>query len=231
MLKVLDSAWPEQPFPRVEEALDEPNGLLAVGGCLSVERLVNAYRQGIFPWFSDEEPILWWSPAPRWVMRPQDVKISRSLGKKLRQAFFDVTYDLAFEAVIKACAAPRSGQGGTWITQDMQRAYSGLHQAGYAHSFECWRDGVLVGGLYGVAVGCCFFGESMFRRETDASKVAFVIACQLLERWGYQLIDCQVHTPHLESLGAGAVSRDDFTRAVTRWAEVHPSTEAWGPVQ
>ncbi len=230
MLKVLDPAWPTQPFPPVEEALEEPNGLLAVGGCLSVERLVNAYRHGIFPWFSDDEPILWWSPAPRWVLAPQDVKVSKSLGKRLRQGFFDVTHDVAFDAVIQACAEPRSDQSGTWITQDMRSAYSDLHRAGYAHSFECWRNGTLVGGLYGVAVGSCFFGESMFRRETDASKVAFVTACQRLSGWGYQLIDCQVHTPHLESLGAKAIARHAFILEVARWGRINPATEAWWPV-
>lgn len=230
MLKVLDPSWPSQPFPPVEKALDEPNGLLAAGGCLSVERLVNAYRHGIFPWFSDDEPILWWSPAPRWVLAPQDVKISKSLGKRLRQGIFDVTHDVAFDAVIKACAEPRSDQSGTWITLDMRSAYSDLHRAGYAHSFECWRNGTLVGGLYGVAVGSCFFGESMFRRETDASKIAFVIACQKLLEWGYQLIDCQVHTPHLESLGAKALSRDAFLLEVSRLGGINPVAEAWRPI-
>jgi leucyl/phenylalanyl-tRNA--protein transferase len=227
MLKVLDPRWPDQPFPDVGQALDEPNGLLAVGGCLSVERLVNAYRHGIFPWFSEEEPILWWSPAPRWVMAPSDIKISKSLGKKLRQGCFNVTYDLAFEKVMAACAEPRTDDAGTWITEDMRASYFRLHRAGYAHSFECWRDGVLVGGLYGVAVGCCFFGESMFRRETDASKVAFVEACHALQRWGYLLIDCQVHTSHLESLGAKPMLRDAFIVNISRLRDVSPSPEAW----
>jgi len=162
MLKVLDPDWPGQPFPEVSDALDEPNGLLAVGGCLSVERLVNAYRSGIFPWFSGDEPILWWSPTPRWVMAPQDIKISRSLGKRLRQGVFQVTYDLAFDQVMQACAEPRSNQSGTWITDEMRLSYSLLHDAGYAHSFECWHDGVLVGGLYGVALGCCFLVSPCF---------------------------------------------------------------------
>lgn len=231
MLKVLDPDWPGQPFPDVADALEEPNGLLAVGGCLSVERLVNAYRSGIFPWFSDDEPILWWSPAPRWVMAPQDVKISKSLGKKLRQGGFQVTHDLVFDQVMQACAEPRPDQSGTWITEEMRSSYSLLHHAGYAHSFECWLDGVLVGGLYGVAVGCCFFGESMFRRKTDASKVAFVSACRRLEQWGYRMIDCQVYTPHLESLGAKAMARDAFILEVSRLREIEPAAEAWGQIQ
>jgi leucyl/phenylalanyl-tRNA--protein transferase len=230
MLKVLDPDWPEQPFPDVAQALDEPNGLLAVGGCLSVERLVNAYRHGIFPWFSDDEPILWWSPAPRWIMAPSDIKISKSLAKRLRQGSFKVTYDFAFDQVMGACAEPRTETVGTWITEEMQSSYSHLHQAGYAHSFECWRDGILVGGLYGVAIGCCFFGESMFRRETDASKVAFAGACEWLHRWGYQLIDCQVHTPHLESLGARPMARDAFTQKVLLLGKMQPASEAWGPM-
>jgi leucyl/phenylalanyl-tRNA---protein transferase len=231
MLKVLDPDWPGEPFPDVSQALDEPNGLLAVGGCLSVERLVNAYRHGIFPWFSEDEPILWWSPAPRWVMAPRDIKISRSLGKRIRQGLFQVTHDLAFDQVMQACAEPRSDQSGTWITEEMRSSYSLLHRAGYAHSFECWNDGRLVGGLYGVAVGCCFFGESMFRRETDASKVAFVSACQQLERWGYRLIDCQVHTPHLESLGAKAMAREAFLLQVDCLGKVEPAANAWGQIQ
>lgn len=228
MLKVLEPDWPGQPFPNADQALDEPNGLLAVGGCLSVERLVNAYRNGIFPWFSDDEPILWWSPAPRWVMAPTDIKVSKSLGKKIRQGRFNVTFDLAFDDVMAACAEPRSDQSGTWITEEMRTSYFLLHQAGYAHSFECWRDGVLVGGLYGVAIGCCFFGESMFRRESDASKVCFVLACQKLDRWGYQLIDCQVHTPHLESLGAKPMARDAFILNISRLGSMKPSADAWG---
>lgn len=231
MLIALDPDWPGQPFPDVSQALDEPNGLLAVGGCLSVERLVNAYRHGIFPWFSEDEPILWWSPAPRWVVAPHDIKISKSLGKRLRQGVFEVTHDVAFDEVMKACAEPRSDQSGTWITREMRSSYSLLHHAGYAHSFECWHDGMLAGGLYGVAVGCCFFGESMFRRKTDASKVAFVSACQQLDQWGYQLIDCQVHTPHLESLGAKPMARDAFLHQVAHLGNLEPSAEAWSPVR
>lgn len=230
MLKVLDPALPGQPFPDVSQALDEPNGLLAVGGCLSLERLVNAYQHGIFPWFSADEPILWWSPDPRWVMSPTDIKISKSLGKTLRQERFRITYDTAFEAVMAACAEPRTDDGGTWITEEMRSSYALLHRVGHAHSFECWRDGALVGGLYGVAVGCCFFGESMFRRETDASKVAFVFACQFLKRWGYKLIDCQVHTAHLESLGARPMARDVFINKILQYGKVQPESGAWSPI-
>jgi leucyl/phenylalanyl-tRNA--protein transferase len=227
MLKVLDPGWPGEPFPPAALALDEPDGLLAVGGCLSVERLVSAYRQGIFPWFSEGEPILWWSPNPRWTLSPQEVRVSRSLAQRIRRGDFTVTFDQAFEAVIGACAASRPGQEGTWITQDIQEAYLRLHQQGFAHSFECWREGQLVGGLYGVALGQCFFGESMFRRETDASKVAFVAACRKLEEWGYQLIDCQVHTAHLESLGARAMNRAFFLDAVEQLSCRSPASDAW----
>lgn len=228
MLKVLDSEDAHTPFPDVQQALDEPNGLLAVGGCLSVERLVDAYRRGIFPWFSEGEPILWWSPDPRWVLLPEEVKVSRSLAQRMRRGDLEVSHDRAFDAVIHACAEPRQEQDGTWITADIQAAYSNLHRAGHAHSFECWRDGHLVGGLYGVAIGQCFFGESMFRRESDASKVAFVGACRKLASWGYRLIDCQVHTTHLESLGARPMRRSSFVAALANLTEAEPKAHAWG---
>lgn len=227
MLKVLDPNWPHEPFPDSDSALKEPNGLLAVGGCLSVERLASAYRSGIFPWYSEGEPILWWSPSPRWVLVPHCVKISRSLRQRIKREDFSITHDLAFEQVITACAEPRPGQDGTWINEEMQEAYIKLHHAGYAHSFECWREGQLVGGLYGIAIGSCFFGESMFRRETDASKVAFVIACQKLESWGYGLIDCQVHTDHLESLGARPIEREAFLREIQGLCLREPAVTAW----
>ena len=210
MLAILDSDNPRQPFPDVNKALAEPNGLLAVGGCLSVERLRNAYRQGIFPWFNKGEPILWWSPDPRWVMRPEQVKCSRSLGKRLKRKEFYFSVDTSFDQVTSACSEPRQGADGTWITGEMQQAYRHLHHAGIAHSFESWQENQLVGGLYGVAIGQVFFGESMFHRATDASKAAFVVACRSLAAWGYQLIDCQVHTAHLERLGAREINRSEF---------------------
>ena len=202
-----------QDFPPIEQALKDPNGLLAAGGDLSVPRLLKAYTLGIFPWFDEEQPILWWSPDPRAVLFPQDLHISRSLHKTLRSRRFTVTFDRAFEAVISNCSLPRRGSQGTWITEDIISAYVALHQRGYAHSVECWNaDGELVGGLYGIALGRLFFGESMFSRATDASKVAFVHLVEQLKEWGFPLIDCQVMNPHLASLGAGLMPRSEFKR-------------------
>lgn len=210
----LDPDDPELWFPRVELALREPDGLLAVGGDLSEDRLLLAYRSGIFPWYGPGQPILWWSPDPRLVLYPAHLHVTRSLAKTIRKAAFHVTLDRAFEAVISACAEPRPGQAGTWITPEMMSAYCELHAAGYAHSVECWQDGRLAGGLYGVAIGRMFYGESMFARRTDASKVAFVGLVRQLQRWGFPLIDCQVHTTHLESLGAESIPRRDFIRTL-----------------
>ena len=172
-LTLLDPDNPKEDFPAIKKALKEPNGLLAVGGCLSATRLLNAYRQGIFPWYNDDEPILWWSPDPRLVLFPEQLIISQSLRKTLRKQKFTVTIDNAFTHVIKACAQPRTEESGTWISSDIENAYSELHRLGYAHSAEAWLNGELVGGLYGVAIGQVFFGESMFHTVTDASKVAF----------------------------------------------------------
>jgi leucyl/phenylalanyl-tRNA--protein transferase len=227
MLPILDPFDSEEPFPDVELALEEPNGLLAVGGNLSPVRLRNAYRQGIFPWFNEGEPILWWSPDPRWVLPPAEVRISRSLGKRLKRGEFNLTYDRAFADVVRACAEPRSGTDGTWINPAMQRAYRRLHQVQLAHSFEVWRENELVGGLYGVTIGQVFFGESMFHRKTDASKVAFVRGCQKLNEWGYRLIDCQVHTAHLQSLGARQIPRADFARALMALCDAPVAEDAW----
>jgi leucyl/phenylalanyl-tRNA--protein transferase len=199
-------------FPDVEHALSDPDGLLAVGGDLRPERLLYAYRHGIFPWYGPDQPILWWSPDPRLVLFPDRLHVSRSLAKTLRQGCFTVTFDTAFEQVISDCAAPRPGQSGTWITDEMQKAYLHMHRLGYAHSVECWQADRLVGGLYGLAMGRVFFGESMFARVSDASKVGFVTLVRQLERWGYRLIDCQVHTGHLERLGATMITRRAFTR-------------------
>jgi leucyl/phenylalanyl-tRNA--protein transferase len=210
MLTALNPFDKSQPFPPVDKALDEPNGLLAVGGCLSPQRLENAYRHGIFPWFGDNEPILWWSPDPRLVLWPERVKVSRSLRKRLKRGDFQFSFDTCFESVINACAAPRPYAPGTWITPEMKRAYINLHQLGLAHCFEAWLGEELVGGLYGVAIGRVFFGESMFHRATDASKAAFAFACERLAGWGYELIDCQVYTEHLASLGAEEIPRTVF---------------------
>jgi leucyl/phenylalanyl-tRNA--protein transferase len=197
-------------FPPTSLALGDPNGLLAVGGDLAPERLLAAYRQGIFPWYSEEQPILWWTPNPRSVLFPEELKVSRSLRKVVRKGHFEVRFDTAFPTVIQACAEPRTDGMGTWITNEMIEAYSYLHVRGFAHSAECWIDNTLVGGLYGVAIGRMFFGESMFTRRTDASKVAFVHLVSQLRAWGFGLIDCQVATAHLTSLGARSITRAKF---------------------
>jgi leucyl/phenylalanyl-tRNA--protein transferase len=203
-------------FPDVRHALRAPNGLLAFGGDLSPERLESAYRRGIFPWFSDGDPILWWSPDPRTVLFPQSLKVPRSLRKRLRKQTFRVTMDRDFGAVIRGCAAPRDAHGGTWILPEMVMAYETLHRRGIAHSVEVWQDGELAGGLYGVAVGGAFFGESMFSRATDASKVALVHLCECLTRWGFGLIDCQMRTEHLIRLGAVEIPRDELVHRLDR---------------
>ena len=207
---VLRPDSPDLRFPPVE--LASPEGLLAVGGDLRAERLLEAYRHGIFPWYNPGQPILWWSPDPRAVLFPEKLHVSRSLRKTLRRKKFDVTLDTAFREVIRKCAQPRPGRagGGTWITPEMIEAYEVLHARGYAHSVEARREGRLVGGLYGVALGNAFFGESMFSNETDASKVAFVHLVKQLERWHYALIDCQISSAHLFSLGAEEIRRRDF---------------------
>ena len=203
---------PEDPFPPVERALREPNGLLCAGADLSLARLLAAYRAGIFPWYSGAEPILWWSPDPRMVLYCDELKVSRSLAKNIRNKGYEVQVDTAFSDVLRGCAAPREGEGGTWLGEDMHAAYMRLHRAGHAHSFECWRDGTLVGGLYGVAIGRMFYGESMFSRATDASKVALVALVDELRRRGFPLIDCQVRTPLLAQLGGREIPRREFLR-------------------
>ena len=217
----------DAPFPSVETALREPDGLLAMGGDLSPVRLLNAYSQGIFPWYSRGEPILWWSPDPRMVLVPEEVVISRSLRKRLRRRDFEVRTDSAFADVMRACAEPREGQAGTWITDEMASAYATLHRAGHAHSVETWIDGRLAGGLYGVSIGRIFFGESMFSRATDASKVALAHLARQLERWRFGLIDCQMSTPHLESLGAREIARNEFVRALSDLVNYPTRTGAW----
>ena len=206
-------AWldPADPFPPVERALKEPNGLLAAGGDLSARRLLDAYRRGIFPWYSGAEPILWWSPDPRMVLHCAELKVSRSLDKNLRNKGFEPRVDTAFAEVLEGCAAREEG---TWLGDDMREAYLELHRLGHAHSFETWREGRLVGGLYGVAVGRLFCGESMFSRETDASKVALVHLVRRLEARGWPLIDCQVHTDLLASLGGREIPRRDYLREI-----------------
>lgn len=198
-------------FPPPDYA--DPSGLIAVGGDLSSERLLEAYRVGIFPWYSDEQPILWWSPDPRFILEPDEFKISRSLQKTLQRKIFQVTFDRVFEDVIAACSTvPREGQRGTWITREMRDAYIELHGLGYAHSVETWFAGNLVGGLYGVSLGKVFFGESMFHKKTDASKVALATLVEKLKSWGFHFIDSQMTTEHMMSLGAKEMPRRIFLK-------------------
>jgi leucyl/phenylalanyl-tRNA--protein transferase len=201
-------------FPPHELALIEPNGLLALGGDLSCKRLIQAYSKGIFPWFNEDEPILWWSPDPRTVLFPAELKISRSLRKALQKHDYQISVDCSFDQVIAACAMPRRNQSGTWINSGMIKAYRELHRMGHAHSVETWMDGKLAGGLYGVALGRVFFGESMFSRTTNASKIALVHLVKQLARWRFGIIDCQMKTAHLASLGAREIPRTQFTRTV-----------------
>jgi len=197
-------------FPPASEAFKEPNGLLCAGGDLVPEILLSAYSQGIFPWFDDDQPILWWSPDPRMVIELDAFEPSRSLRKLLRRGGFTFSLDTSFAQVIEGCAAPRNDDAGTWITGEMQNAYTALHNLGFAHSVEVWQNGVLVGGLYGVAIGKQFFGESMFSKVSNASKAALSTLAKQLQRWDFVLIDCQVANPHLESLGAVEIARRDF---------------------
>ncbi len=218
MIYLLDADNAAAPFPDTAAAERDPDGLLAVGGDLAPARLLNAYRRGIFPWYSDGQPILWWAPATRLVLYPEQLHVSRSLRRTLRRGRFQVSMDRAFEAVIHGCAGPRDDDTGTWLTTEMIRAYTELHRLGHAHSVETWRGGELVGGLYGVALGRVFFGESMFSRAADASKVALAALAARLRHHGYRLIDCQVHTEHLERLGARGIERARFEREVRRGA-------------
>ncbi len=197
-------------FPEVSSALRNPDGLLAIGGDLEPATLLNAYRRGIFPWYSEGQPLLWWSPDPRCVLEPDQVRINRSLARTLKRNTFKVSFNQAFADVVRGCSAPRGDDTGTWITTDMAAAYLRLHHLGHALSCECWHEGELAGGLYGVVIGKVFFGESMFSRKTDASKVALVRLAQLLHQRRFRLIDCQIHSPHLERLGAKSMARDDF---------------------
>ncbi len=196
-------------FPRQDRA--DGDGLLAVGGDLRPERLLLAYANGIFPWFNPEDPILWWCPDPRFALLPEDLKVSKSMKQVLRRGVFEYQFDTDFEGVMRSCAAAYRGDDvGTWITEDMVQAYLELHRLGFAHSAESWKDGVLVGGLYGVRLGNVFFGESMFAKQSNASKAAFITLVEQLRQDGVALIDCQMHTEHLESLGAAYMSRDAF---------------------
>lgn len=214
-------------FPAVETALAEPNGLLCAGADLKPATIIAAYSRGIFPWFSEGQPILWWSPAPRMVLVPGEFKVAKSLAKTVKQQRFVVRFDSAFADVIRACSMPRSIDGGTWIVPEMVDAYCALHQQGVAHSVESWRDGNLVGGLYGIALGRMFFGESMFARETDASKVALVHLVEKLKRDGFQLIDCQQETRHLASFGARPIARQEFVQTLTKLINFKDPRSVW----
>lgn len=223
-------------FPPSHQA--SPSGILAVGGDLSPERILEAYRQGIFPWYADQEPIIWWSPDPRFVLFPSEIKVSRSMKQILRQGRFRITFDQDFHAVIAACQKPRPGQTGTWITREMKDAYMTLHEMGYAHSVEAWQEDVLVGGLYGVSLGRCFFGESMFSIVSNASKAALITLTQRLQMSGFGLIDCQVYSTHLASLGARDIPREQFSGVLKRlfcfetlrgnWSVLEEETESFG---
>jgi len=218
------------PFPSVAQALREPDGLLCAGGDLSPARLLDAYRHGIFPWYSRGQPILWWSPDPRMVLRTAEIKVSRSLAKNRRNRGYEVRVDTAFERVLDECAATRDGEPGTWLGADMRAAYAALHRDGHAHSVETWKDGVLVGGLYGVAIGRMFYGESMFSRATDASKVALAALVDALRARNWPLVDCQVHTPLLASLGGREIPRAAFLHEVEALVNYLSPPEPWSLV-
>jgi leucyl/phenylalanyl-tRNA--protein transferase len=217
----------DDPFPPVERALTDPNGLLAAGADLSAARLLDAYAQGIFPWFSDEDPLLWWSPDPRMVITPNELHVSKSLRRTIRSGRYTVTFDRDFRGVMAGCAEPRRDHDGTWITRDMVEAYEDLARLGYAHSVEVWSGSALAGGLYGVALGRMFYGESMFSRRPDASKVALVFLVRQLERWGFEMIDCQMSTPHLASMGAREIPRAEFLRRLQALVVLPPQPSAW----
>ena len=225
MIPWLESA---ESFPPLELALCEPSGLLCAGGDLTPQRLVTAYLNGIFPWYSPGEPILWWSPDPRMVLFPGEFRISCSLRKTLRNGNYQVRLDTRFKAVIQACArTPRKDQPGTWITPEIQAAYCKLHELGYAHSVETWVDETLVGGLYGIAIGKMFYGESMFAHATDASKIAVSHLVHFLGERGFGMIDCQMNTPHLASLGAQEIPRDEFIDRLRQLTAIPPLCGRW----
>lgn len=219
---------PGDPFPPVDTALRDPDGLLAAGLELTPQRILDAYRQGIFPWFSEGQPVLWWSPDPRMVLVPSEIRVTPSMRKVLRNRPYEVRCDTAFEAVMRACAEPREGQAGTWISDHMIAAYGALHMQGWAHSVETWVDGELSGGLYGLALGKMFYGESMFSRARDTSKIALVHLARYLESQGYALIDCQMNTAHLASMGGREIARSEFCRVLSQSVQsAHP--RRWRP--
>ena len=218
---------PPHAFPPIDAAFQVPDGLLAAGGDLSEERLLYAYAHGIFPWFSDGQPILWWSPNPRCILLPSDLRISRRSRRSLRNSGFTVSFNRDFAAVIEECAADRPGQEGTWITDEMNTAYCRLHQAGWAHSIEIRKEDHLVGGLYGIAIGKVFFGESMFSREDNASKGAMLALCKILRDQEFALLDCQVVSPHLVNMGAVTIERAAFAAMLARACETAAKFTGW----
>ncbi len=218
---------PPEAFPEIESASKNPDGLLAVGGDLSEERLLYAYRRGIFPWFSDGQPVLWWAPDPRCVLRPDQFRVSRRLHRSFRSSTFEIHINRAFDDVIAACAEDRAGQDGTWITLDMRHAYRALYEQGWAHSIEVWQSGSLVGGLYGLAINKVFFGESMFSRKSDASKGAMLALCNIIDRHGFALLDCQVESSHLLTLGATLMPRSEFSEVLQESCAGTEKFDAW----
>lgn len=223
----LDPRNPHQPFPPAHLAMREPNGLLAIGGDLSLTRLLRAYSQGIFPWYNPDEPILWWCPDPRSVLLPSTLHVSRSLRRAIARGDYAVTLDRAYAAVLDACAGPRRGSRGTWLGDDMRRAYRQLHEHGYGHSVEVWRAGELIGGLYGIALGGVFFGESMFSHADNASKLALYWLCRQLDAWAFELVDCQVSSAHLDSLGATDLPRGEFLRRLALALDTRRRPGVW----
>ena len=221
--------WLERgaPFPPLAQALREPNGLLAAGGTLDADRLLTAYRSGIFPWYGEGQPVLWWSPDPRMVLFPAEFRLPRSLAKRMRRRDYEIRIDSAFEAVMRACAAPRGDGAGTWITEDMISVYCTLHRMGHAHSVETWIDGELAGGLYGIALGRMFYGESMFTRVADASKIALASLVHRLESRQFGMIDCQMNTAHLARFGAREIPRDDFSARLAELVNYPAPADVW----
>ena len=214
-------------FPPTDKALSEPDGLLAIGGKLDVKNLLEAYKLGIFPWYSEENPVMWWSPKIRPIIRPHEIRISKSLKKTIKKNTFDLSYDKCFKRIMQNCSTSGDRAGKSWITSTMIEAYTELHALGHAHSVECWQNGELCGGLYGVSVGRIFYGESMFSKEADASKVALVDLCAKLQAWGYLVIDCQIPSPHLNRLGAKLVEREQFEKIISQNVDKPPAPGAW----
>jgi leucyl/phenylalanyl-tRNA--protein transferase len=228
MIPWLDASYPQ--FPPPDSALDEPNGLLAAGGNLHASTLLNAYQMGIFPWFNAPDPILWWCPNPRMVLTPNNIHISRSMKKVLQQNPYHITCDTVFRKVMQACAGARNYTNETWISHDIIEGYCELHHLGFAHSIEVWDKESLVGGLYGVAIGCVFYGESMFSHANNASKIGFIHLCQILHECGFELIDCQVYSSHLASLGAYEMPRHNFLQHVSTLTKKSPNASPWAMI-